>query len=452
MADCDELYDAVVVGASFAGLTFAGTAAVHGARVLVLERDGVVGGVVRTTGVLFSDVFTLLDVPPRFLLNAVRRIIIHVPGQPEIVVSGETWRFFMADVTGMLQWLAANAQAHGTEIRCGATFMDAERAADGAMRVTYQEKATGAARVVRARFLIGADGAHSQVARRMGLAQNSAFLAGAEWLVADLPVAEDTFHLVMDQQLAPGYCLWLAPHGDLAALGVAGHQRAFKPQDSLRAAQAVLGEAVNPDALRVVERKGGVIPINGPLRDVYRDDTRGRVLLLGDAAGLCGPATGGGIYPALLCGRLAGQAVATEALNGTRCAVRAYLRDLPRAFRLGHYLRIESWLRRAMNAVGSNADLAAFYGVFVAAEGQAVLRRTLFETPIANMDNALFGIIRQCIGRSPVISRAFAGALWQRWRPRPQTAVAQSASAGARSASRSGSAAGTRAKRASTGR
>ncbi len=426
MTGLDETFDVVVVGASFAGLTCASTAAVHGARVLVLERDPVVGGVVRTTGVLFSDVFTLLDVPPRYLLNAVRRIVIHVPAQPAITVDGATRRFFMADVTGMLQWLAANAQAHGTAVRCGATFMDATREGDGAMRVTYQDKATGATQTARARFLIGADGAHSQVARRLGLQQNTKFLAGAEWLVAGLPVADDTFHLVMDQQLAPGYCLWLAPHGDLAALGVAGHQRTFQPQVSLRAARAILGDAVDPDALQLVERKGGVIPINGPLREVYRDDARGRVLLLGDAAGLCGPATGGGIYPALLCGRLAGQAVATEVLNGTRGTVRAYLRDLPRAYRLGHYLRIESWLRRAMNAVGSNADLAAFYGVFVAAEGQAVLRRTLFETPIANMDNALFGIIRQCIGRSPVISRAFAGALWQRLLPPRPVAVASS--------------------------
>jgi len=40
------------------------------------------------------------------------------------------------------------------------------------------------------------------------------------------------------------------------------------------------------------------------------DDARGRALLLGDAAGHCGAATGGGIYPALLAGKLAAHAVA----------------------------------------------------------------------------------------------------------------------------------------------
>ena len=58
-----DTWDAVVVGASFAGLSFASGAAARGLRVLVLERDPEVGGVVRTTGVLFSDVLDLFDVP-----------------------------------------------------------------------------------------------------------------------------------------------------------------------------------------------------------------------------------------------------------------------------------------------------------------------------------------------------------------------------------------------------
>jgi len=75
-------WDAVVVGASFGGLAFASGAAARGLRVLVLERDPVVGGVVRTTGILFSDVLDILDVPQRYLMNSVRRIEIRAPEQP----------------------------------------------------------------------------------------------------------------------------------------------------------------------------------------------------------------------------------------------------------------------------------------------------------------------------------------------------------------------------------
>ncbi len=70
-----DTYDVVVVGASFAGLSFASIAAVLGLRVLVVERDTEIGAVVRTTGVLFNDVLDIIDVPARYLINAVRRFL-----------------------------------------------------------------------------------------------------------------------------------------------------------------------------------------------------------------------------------------------------------------------------------------------------------------------------------------------------------------------------------------
>jgi flavin-dependent dehydrogenase len=416
-------FDVVVVGASFAGLSFASTAAARGLRVLVLERDATVGGVVRTTGVLFSDVLDVLDVPARYLMNAVRRVHIQPPSQPPIAISARAYRFYMADVPGMLQWMAEQAAGHGAEIRCGATFLDATRESDGLMHVTCGGTADvsgdGADRaptrsIICAQFLIGADGTHSQVARRMELDQNTHVLAGAEWLVEGVPLDGETFYLAMDQQLAPGYCLWLAPHGQTAALGVAGHERAFKPADSLRLAQALFKDVADLSQMCVVQRKGGVIPVGGRLRHVYRDDARGRALLLGDAAGLCGAATGGGIYPALICGRLAAHAVANEVLNGARGAVATYLRDLLHAGRLGHYLRIEDWMRQALDRVGSNADLAAFYRLFATPAGHQLLQRTLLEVPIISMDSRFFALLRGLLASHPAIYTAAFRSAWQR--------------------------------------
>ncbi len=420
-----EDYDVVVVGASFAGLSFASTAATHGMRVLVLERDAVIGGIVRTTGVLFSDVLDIMEVPQRFLMNAVRRIRIHAPQQPVIDIGATTYRFFMADITGMLQWMADIATDHGATVVSGAAFLDARRDSDGTMQVHFGRAASAAntPRSVRTKFIVGADGAHSHVARQLGLQQNTEFLAGAEWLVEGLQLDPETFHLVMDHQLAPGYCLWLAPHAGMAALGVAGHQRRFKPNESLQAAQQIFGAIVDTSAMRVVERKGGVIPVGGRLRHVYRDDERGRALLLGDAAGLCGAATGGGIYPALLSARLAAHAVANEVLNGTAGAVRTYLRDLPQMGRLGHYLRIEDWIRTGMNRIGSNADVSAFYGLFASEAGQAVLRRTLFETPIISMDGGFFGIVRNLLAQNPKLYSSALQAAWRRLTGRATAAV-----------------------------
>ena len=416
-----DVYDVIVVGASFAGLSFAGVAAARGLRVLVLERDASVGHVVRTTGVLFSDVLDVLDVPAQFLMNSVRRIRLQTPDHKSISVSAGAFRFYMADVAGLLGWMAEEARARGATIRTSSPFLGAIRTASGLMQVSIgsPSAATGggtASRAVaaeeHARFLVGADGAGSAVARSMGLDQNTRYLAGAEWLIKNVELDRETFYLVMDHKLAPGYCVWLAPHGDIAALGVAGHRRAFKPVESLQVAEMLFKDVVDLSQMQVVERKAGVIPTGGRLRKVYRDDQRGRALLLGDAAGLCGAATGGGIYPALISGRLAGQAVSNEVLNGTPDAVKHYLHDFALAGRMGQYLQIEDWLRWVLDHMGSNADVAMLYGLFGSSEGHRVLQQVLLETPIISMDNSLFTAVRNLLGKHPSIyGSAFRTAL-----------------------------------------
>ena len=410
-----DIYDVIVVGASFAGLSFAGVAAALGLRVLVLERDAEVGGVVRTTGVLFSDVLDIIDVPARYLMNAVRRIQLQPPDHPPIEVSTRAYRFYMVNVPGMLRWMAEQAEERGATVRCGAMFLDAAREQDGVMRVTLgASTASRESDTLYTRFLIGTDGTRSRVAQCLELDQNTRFLAGAEWLLEGVALDRETFYLVMGQQLAPGYCMWLAPHGDIVALGVAGHPRAFNPTTSLRAAQALFKEVADLSQMHVVERKAGIIPTGGRLRHVYRDDSRGRALLLGDAAGLCGAATGGGIYPALISGRLAAHAVANDVLNGERGAIKAYLRNLSQAGRLGHYLRIEDWLRLVLDSMKSDADVGMLYSLFASPGGRQVLQRTLLETPIIAMDSSFFALLRSLLSQHPRLYGSAFQALWQR--------------------------------------
>ena len=414
-----DLYDVIVVGASFAGLSFASVAAARGLRTLVLERDPVVGGVVRTTGILFSDVFDVMQVPQRYLMNAVRRLRIRASGTESVAEFGsEAFRFYMADVTGLLQWMAEQAEEHGAEVICGAMFREATRDGDGLMRVRYQVSAAAGAAAqpveLRAHMLIGADGARSRVAQALDLDRNERMLAGAEWLVEGVEIERDTFYLVMDAQLAPGYCVWLAPHADIAAYGVAGRMREFKPNDSLLRAQPMFGDVADLSKMRVVERKGGNIPVGGRLKRVYRDDARGRGLLLGDAAGLCGAATGGGIYPAIISGKLAAQAAAQELLNGAPAAMKTYLRTLPQVGRLGPYLQIEDWIRFALDRMTSNADLQALVSIMATPEGNRTVRAALLETPIVGMDKAFFAMARGMFMQHPRLYGSAFRAAWQR--------------------------------------
>lgn len=413
--DNQHSYDVIVVGASFAGLSFASVAAALGLRVLVLERDAEMGGIVRTTGVLFSDVLDYLDVPARFLMNAIRRIQLQPPDRPAIEVSSRAYRFYMVDVPGMLQWMATQAEERGAAVRCNTMFLDADCDANGTMSIHTSASSNGKEKTTfHTRFLIGADGTRSRVAKCMELDQNTHYLAGAEWLIDNVQVDRETFYLIMNHELAPGYCVWLAPHGDIVALGVAGHSRDYSPTTSLKTAQTLFQDVADLSNAHVVERKAGVIPTGGRLRRVYRDDSRGKVLLLGDAAGLCGAATGGGIYPALISGKLAAHAVASEVLNGGQGAIKDYERNLLHAGRLGHYLRIEDWLRWALDSMKSDADVSMLYSFFATPEGHKLLQRTLFETPIIGMDGTLLSLLRSLLGQHPRLYGSAFQSVWRR--------------------------------------
>lgn len=415
MSDSHNTYDVIVIGASFAGLSFASVGAALGLRVLVLERDERIGGVVRTTGVLFSDVLNFVDVPARFLMNAIRRIQLQPPDRPAIEVSSRAYRFYMVDVPGMLQWMATGAEERGATVRCNTTFLNADYDTNGLMHINTGSSSDGKEKnTYFARFLIGADGTRSRVAKCMQLDQNIHYLAGAEWLIDNVPLDRETFYLIMNHTLAPGYCVWLAPHGDIVALGVAGHPRDYSPTTSLKTAQTLFSDVTDLSNAHVVERKAGVIPVGGRLRRIYRDDSRGKVLLLGDAAGLCGAATGGGIYPALISGKVAAHAVATEVLNGERGAIKAYERNVLQAGKLGPYLRIEDWLRWALDSMKSDADVSMLYSFFTTPEGHKLLQRTLFETPIIGMDGNLLSLLRSLLGQHPRLYGSAFQSVWRR--------------------------------------
>jgi flavin-dependent dehydrogenase len=219
---------------------------------------------------------------------------------------------------------------------------------------------------VRARFIVGADGARSRVARDLGLDVNRRMLIGAELVH---PVAtgtgRPTFHCVLDPRIAPGYLGWVINDGRHAHVGVAGYHRAVR---GLLEDFAFDAPGRTP-ATGPVERRGGPIPVGGVLRRLASPAG----LLVGDAAGAVSPLTAGGLDPCLRLSELAAAVAAAYVRTGDEAVLRQYDgRALRRRFR-GRLL-----LRRAFGGLRSPVAAEAAVNLLRTATGRAMAARILF--------------------------------------------------------------------------
>ncbi|MGD9784414.1 MAG: NAD(P)/FAD-dependent oxidoreductase [Hyphomicrobiaceae bacterium] len=307
-------YDLVIVGASFAGLVAARTAAMRGLSVAVLEAKSNVAERVATTGILVKEAAEEIDIP-HGLTRRVHGVRLYGPSLKSTDLFAPGYFFLTTDTGRLLTWLAAEAQRAGARLLLGTRFSGAERHGD-AFRFQGLN--------IEARYIVGADGARSRVARVFGLGVNSRFLVGLEAEYEGLTPSDPRFlHCFLDSRLAPGYLAWVAPGPSVTQVGLAvtKGRRADLPAflDHTRHLFDYAGA-------RVVERRAGRIPSGG----LVRPWSAPGVMLIGDAAGVVSPATGGGIRLAFQLGRRAAHAIADHLLDCGPAPERVVAAALPR--------------------------------------------------------------------------------------------------------------------------
>ena len=281
-----------MVGAGFAGLACARRAAERGLSVLVFERQSEPGERIHTTGILVKEAWEEWAAPER-LVRRINRVRVYDPRHRFVELERDSYFFMATDTAGLLRHLVDETRRAGAEIRFGAPF----------------ESALGADSEATCRFLVGADGARSRVAESFDLDTNRRLLKGVEWEYEPRSSDGDCLHCFIDPESAPGYIAWVVPGVAATQVGLAVHRH-------LRADLAKFVEKI--DALfglsgrRVLEKRGGVIPIGGLLKNFHSD----RVMLVGDAAGMVSPLTAGGIHQGYRFGKLAADAIADHLDGG----------------------------------------------------------------------------------------------------------------------------------------
>lgn len=316
-----QKFDLVIVGGSFAGLACARTAALKGMKVAVVDSKPEPGARVRTTGIVVKEASDDFDLPAS-LMRKVRGVRLYSPDNRAVDLHAPGYFFHATDTAGIMRWMAGEAERAGASLMYGRKFENA---------VEYERGVGIASLGLHAQFLIGADGARSRVAELFGLSRNQRFLAGLEIECDPLNIDQRFLHCFADSKIAPGYIAWAVPGAGVTQIGVAA-RRPAKPDLGLLLQR--LKSFCDIRDIRVRARRSGLIPTGGTLRHLGTN----RVALIGDAAGMVSPVTGGGIHTALHFGRRAAQLVSDYLLDRGPHPVRALEREAPR-YRLKKVMR-----------------------------------------------------------------------------------------------------------------
>jgi geranylgeranyl reductase family len=354
----DTLYDVIVVGAGPGGATCAWKCAAAGLKVLLLDRaaslprykpcgGGIPASLARHVPGIAEHAEAFADLTITHLRHSWR-------GRDAVLcametASGEPATVWMVQRPRFDHWLVRQAEEHGATLRTGVKVADIARDADS---VTVRSSEGDE---WRARHVVGADGAKGIVGPRAGLRLQK------RWGIAreiEIPfeggAEENRWHPALEPRAAyldygsvPNGYAWIFPKRGCLSVG-AGMLLPQQPSEkgeenvgrTLRAAIDLLLESVGlryPEGADAPRLWAHPIPYWTGMEPLATDD--GRVLLVGDAAGVVQPMFGEGIQYAVRTGALAAECLASGTVADSYTSrVRAALADeFDAAARIGRF-------------------------------------------------------------------------------------------------------------------
>jgi geranylgeranyl diphosphate/geranylgeranyl-bacteriochlorophyllide a reductase len=290
-------YDTIVVGGGPAGATAAQMIAEKGKQVLLLDKAGRIkpcGGAVPPR--LIRD----YKIPGELIVARIdaARIVSPTGRLAHMPVDGSYVGMVDRDVFD--EYLRNRAAESGATSATG-TYTHSTRDDDGVLRIHYELK-DGTQDSARTKLAIGADGALSKLGRDHIKGADKTKLVFAYHEIVERPDTAETYSpercdVYYNARYSPDFYAWVFPHGKTASIGTGSAHKGF----ALRDAVAKLREDAGLAGSKTIRKEGAPIP----LKPLKRWDNGRDVLLAGDAAGVVAPASGEGIYYAMLGGELA---------------------------------------------------------------------------------------------------------------------------------------------------
>jgi flavin-dependent dehydrogenase len=292
---------------------------------------------IHTTGIFVRRTLEDFDIPPDCLGPAVRHVTLHSPARRTLQLESSHDEFRIGRMGKLYLRFLEQAQRIGVEWLPGARYAGHTKLKND---VVIRLDLAGSSRWVKARYLVGADGANSKVARALSLDTNTEWIVGIEDVFRDVPLAgAPELHCFLDRRLAPGYLAWVANDGEETHVGVGGYANLFDPTQALDEFRSSLKQVVDLGNASLVERRGGRIPVGGVLRRIANSEG----LLVGDAAGAVSPLTAGGLDPCMRLSTLAAKVISDYLATSDPASLANYSGEL---FRARFTSRL--WMRRLL--------------------------------------------------------------------------------------------------------
>lgn len=366
----EDRYDVVIVGAGFSGLTLAHHLP-ENFKILILERKSDAGAAVESTGLITTKTKELLSFVKvdNFITNKITTIGVVSPDYERYFFSKmETPWIYSTDTPRLVKEMAQTLKEN-SRVKYGCNFkkFSISRAEQYTVQIDFCEK--GEEKRVFSRFIVGADGARSAVASSDSfLSHNRRFLVGLERVFfgriefGPEPIA--TVYHFWFGDFSLGYGGWLSPtiiNGRQAfRVGLAKLENNAKDLSKLDEFIKILKEKgiVKFDEEKPVLSFGNYIPIGGPLKNFCGE----RVLLLGDAAGLCGAFAADGIKGAVISGKV-GATIIQRYLSGDTGALRQFYKQIQSISGLMTYYKKQMVYRFIWNRMKRNRTFQVMFDI-----------------------------------------------------------------------------------------
>jgi flavin-dependent dehydrogenase len=314
-------YDVTIIGAGLAGLQCARLLARQGLNVLLVDRKNTLDQKIHTTGIFVRRTLVDFDIPDDCLGPAIKHVTLYSPAQRPLELVSQHDEFRVGRM-GQLYQRYLQQCLHSGVTWLPQTSYVSHSATNGKIRLQLSSRS------ITTRYLIGADGARSRVARDLKLELNREYIAGVESVfrgaVLDGPPRLLCF---LDPKLAPGYIAWIAHDGEETHLGVGGYPSLFEPTVALQDFRSRVERIIDLRKAKQMEARAGFIPVGGVLRNI----ANATGLLIGDAAGAVSPLTAGGLDPCMRLSAFAASVVTEYLSTGDVEVLQSYSGELFRS-------------------------------------------------------------------------------------------------------------------------